>query len=156
MTVVDVSKDGFLDDEDRDCATSHPNILVSSSSSDGQLPQIKIGAAPSNDGASSLGFDLLSLSIKPRLKRSSDPVLIRYKFWQVRNGQTVASNLSQVFHGVGHHAVTHMEFEKYGFTIRDLTAVEVTVVEDSKVDFAFCLDDLSVRIHSMVDSETSD
>lgn len=68
----------------------------------------------------------------------------------------MAANVSQVFHGVGHHPVTNMEFKKYGFTIRDLTAFEITVVEDSKVDLAFCLDNLGVRIHSMTDREMSE
>jgi hypothetical protein len=101
-------------------------------------------------------FDIVSLSIKPRQKRSSDPVLIKYKFWQVRNGKTLAMGLHQIFHGVGHHAVTHPDFEKYGFNIKDLTAVEIAVVDDSKLDFAFCLDDLDIRIHSVTDGEISE
>jgi hypothetical protein len=129
--------------------------LVSSSYPDIQFPQIKIGAARSSDGNSSLVFDIVSLSIKPRLKRSSDPVLIKYKFWQVRNGKTEAIESVLVFHGVGHHAVAHVEFEKYGFILENLTAVEIAVVEDSKLDYAFCLDDLGVRIHNMTGSEIS-
>jgi hypothetical protein len=101
-------------------------------------------------------FDIVSLSIKPRQKRFSDPVLIKYKFWGVRNGRAEAMGLHQIFHGVGHHGVTHTDFEKYGFIIKDLTAVEITVVDDSKLDFAFCLDDLGVRIHSMTDGEISE
>jgi hypothetical protein len=100
-------------------------------------------------------FDIVSLSIKPRQKRSSDPVLIKYQFWQVRNGKTEAIDLHQIFHGFGHHAITHTDFEKYGFNIKDLTAVEIVIVEDSKLDFAFCLDDLGIRIHSMTDNEIS-
>jgi hypothetical protein len=149
MTVVNVTSSSILDDEDSDCATSFPNTLVSSSyPDDGQSPKIKIGAAQSSDGNSSPIFDIVSLSIKPRQKRSSDPVIIEYKFWQLRNGKTEAIVLHQVFHGIGHHAVTHVEYEKYRFYIRDLTTVEITVVEDSKVDFAFCIDDLGVRIHT--------
>jgi hypothetical protein len=138
-----VTDSSLLDDEDKDCATSHTNTLISFSYPEGQLPQIKIGAVQSNDGNSSPMFDLLALSIKPRSKRQSDPVLIRYKFWQVQNGKTEAAYLDQVFHGVGHHAVTHVDFERYGFTIKNLTAVEITVMEDRKLDFAFCLDDIA-------------
>jgi hypothetical protein len=101
-------------------------------------------------------FDIVSLSIKPRQKRSSDPVLIKYKLWQLQNGKPQAANLYQIFHGFGHHAVIHTDFEKYGFTIKNLTAVEIAVMEDSKLDFAFCLDDLGVRIHSMTDSNISE
>jgi hypothetical protein len=98
-------------------------------------------------------FDIVSLSIKPRQRRSSDYVLIEYKFWQVRNGKTEAIYVDQVFHGHGHHAVAHVEFEKYGFPLHDLTAVDIAVKEDSRVDFAFCLDDLNVRIHNMTGSK---
>jgi hypothetical protein len=94
-------------------------------------------------------FDLLSLSIKPRQKRSSDPVVIRYKFWQILDGKIETTYLDLVFHGVGHHAIAHVDFEKYGYTIRNLTAFEITVMENNKLDFAFCLDDLGVRIHDM-------
>jgi hypothetical protein len=152
MATVDVFKSSVLDDEDSDCATSFPNALVSSWYPGGQFPKIKIGAARSSDGNSSLKSEIVSLSIKPRQKRSSDPVIIEYKFWQFRNGKTEAILLHQIFHGVGHHAVTHVDFENYGFNIKDLTAVEFAVVEDSKVNFAFCLDDLGVRIHGTTDS----
>jgi hypothetical protein len=94
-------------------------------------------------------FDLLSLSIKPPQKRSSDPVVIRYKFWQILDGKIETTYLDLVFHGVGHHAIAHVDFEKYGYTIRNLTAFEITVMENNKLDFAFCLDDLGVRIHDM-------
>ncbi|CAN9204751.1 unnamed protein product [Alternaria alternata] len=154
LTVVNVTDSSLLDDEDKDCATSHTNTLISFSYSEGQLPQIKIGAAQSNDGNPSPMFDLLALSIKPRSKRQSDPVLIRYKFWQVRNGKTDATYVDQVFHGVGHHAVTHVDFERYGYTIGNLTAFEITVMEDSKLDFAFCLDDLGVRFRSTTGSKS--
>ncbi|CAN9318051.1 unnamed protein product [Alternaria alternata] len=77
LTVVNISDSSLLDDEDKDCATSHTNTLISFSYPEGQLPQIKIGAAQFDDGNSSPIFDLLSLSIKPRSKRHSDPVLIR-------------------------------------------------------------------------------
>jgi hypothetical protein len=100
-------------------------------------------------------FDIVSLSIKPRQKRSVDPVLIKYKFWLVRNGKTEAADLHQVFHGVGHHAITQTDFEKYGITLKGLIAVEIAVVEDGKLDFAFCLDDLGVRIHNKTDRENS-
>jgi hypothetical protein len=149
MTVVNVTNSSILDDEDSNCPTSFSNTLVSSwYPDDGQLPKIKIEAAQSSDGNSSLMFDIVSLSIKPRQKRSSDPVVIEYKFWQLRNGKTEAIVLHQAFHSIGHHAVTHVEFARYGFYIRDLTPVEFAVVEDGNVDFAFCLDDLGVRIHT--------
>ncbi|RYN29784.1 hypothetical protein AA0112_g7082 [Alternaria arborescens] len=148
LTVVNVTDSSLLDDEDRDCATSHTNTLISFSHPEGQTPQIKIGPAQLNDKTSSPMFDLLSLSIKPRQKRSSDPVLIRYKFWQILDGKTEITHLDLVFHDVGHHAATHVDFERYGYTIRNLTAFEIAVMEDSKLDFAFCLDDLGVRIHN--------
>ncbi|RYN76820.1 hypothetical protein AA0120_g11656 [Alternaria tenuissima] len=153
LTVVNISDSSLLDDEDKDCATSHTNTLISFSYPEGQLPQIKIGAAQFDDGNSSPIFDLLSLSIKPRSKRHSDPVLIRYKFWQIQNGKIETTYLDQVFHGAGHHAVAHVDFERYGFTIKNLTAVEITVMEDRKLDFAFCLDDLGVRFHSTTGSK---
>ncbi|KAB2103287.1 hypothetical protein AG0111_0g8572 [Alternaria gaisen] len=148
LTVVNVTDSSLLDDEDRDCATSHTNTLISFSHPEGQTPQIKIGAAQLDDEMSSPMFDLLSLSIKPRQKQSSDPVLIRYKFWQIQNGKTETAYLDLVFHGVGHHTVAHVDFERYGYTIRNLTAFEINVMENSKLDFAFCLDDLGVRIHN--------
>ncbi|CAN9467937.1 unnamed protein product [Alternaria alternata] len=148
LTVVNVTDSSLLDDEDRDCATSHTNTLISFSYPEGQRPQIKIGAVHLNDKTSSTMFDLLSLSIKPRQKRSSDPVLIRYKFWQIQDGKTETTYLDLVFHGVDHHAVAHVDFERYGYTIRNLTAFEITVMENNKLDFAFCLDDLGVRIHN--------
>jgi hypothetical protein len=143
-----VSDSSLLDNEDRDCATSHTNTLVSFSYSEGQLPQIKIGAAHLNDKTSLPMFDLLSLSIKPRQKRYSDPVLIRYKFWQIQDGKTETTYIDLAFHGVDHHAIAHVDFERYGYTIRSLTAFEITVMENDKMDFAFCLDDLGVRIHN--------
>ncbi|KAH7079823.1 hypothetical protein FB567DRAFT_129376 [Paraphoma chrysanthemicola] len=155
LTVVNISDSSILDDEDRDCATSHPNTLVSSSYPDGQFPQIKIGAARSSDDHPSPMFDLVSISIKPRQKRSSDYVLIAYKFWQLRNGKNEAIVAHVKFDGTGHHAVAHSEFEKYGIELKNLTAVEIAVVDDSKQDFAFCLDDLGVRIHNMTDNEIS-
>lgn len=68
----------------------------------------------------------------------------------------MATKLDQVLHGVGNHAVTHVDFEKYGYTIRDLTAVEFAVMEDGKVDYALCLDDLGVRIRNITGSDVSD
>ncbi|KAH7071573.1 hypothetical protein BKA63DRAFT_605585 [Paraphoma chrysanthemicola] len=155
LTVVNVSDSSILDDEDRDCATSHPNTLFSSSYPDGQLPRIKIEAAQSCDDYSSPMFDLVSISMKPRQKRSSDYVLIAYKLWQIRNGKTETISFSVKFDGIGHHTVVHTDFEEYGWELKNLTAVEIAVVEDSKQDFAFCLDDLGVRIHNMTDSEIS-
>ncbi|CAN9463275.1 unnamed protein product, partial [Alternaria alternata] len=153
LTVVNVTDSSLLDDEDRDCATSHTNTLISFSHPEVQTPQIKIGAAQPNDKTSSPMFDLLALSIKPRQKRSSDPVVIRYKFWQTQDDKTETTYLDLVFHGVDHHAIVHVDFERYGYTIRNLTAFEITVMENNQLDFAFCLDDLGVRFHSTTQSQ---
>jgi hypothetical protein len=80
-------------------------------------------------------------------------VLIRYKFWQIQDGKTEITYLDLAFHGVDHHAVTHVDFERYGYTIRNLIALEIAVMEDSKLNFAFCLDDLGVRFHSTTESQ---
>lgn len=65
----------------------------------------------------------------------------------------MATRLVQVLHGVGHHAVTTVEFEKYGYTIENLTAIGLAVIEEGKMDYALCLDDLAVRIRKLTDSE---
>lgn len=64
--------------------------------------------------------------------------------------------LHQVLHGVGHHAVTHVDFEKYGYTIERLAAIEFAVIEEGITDHALCLDDLGVRIRKLTDSKASD
>lgn len=146
MNVALAYKNGSLEPEDINCASSAPNALMGSRADRSVWPRIALSSGFQGASSKAKSFRLLGLSMKPL---GATPVFLSFivQGWVIESGRAVDyAAVSVMYLREGHQPVFNLDVTRWVTWQKNVSVIEMWAQTREGEDWEFCVDDVRIEL----------